>query len=771
MYQVPFLPEHQALPWVLDDGMPKSKQSGGRRVPAGMREAGLRAFQSGHLDQAITYWATLSNDPEVRPALAEALFRRALSGERPDALDDMRRAAQLAPDDRRFQFHLGRLLHKAGTLPAAEAQYRAILERDPSNAAAARLLALITLEQHPYANLESLPGMTGEIRQWAAPAQAILRDKEPPADDSPIGSFWHGLSRVAAGDPEARALLSDDRPLPAPKLFALRRYYRGVAAAQAGEKETALKLWQQAYETGRLAQKLADNLAALVYERLAALNDAGDVAAAGALALQWVALPGGVAFDELRILTLDRAARARFAAGDWIGATQHWEAARQILGQAQSLGSPRPILHNLALTYERREAWEQAADTWRALLRTRARKRDAADAAEAERWAWVRKRIIDCYKNAGRPDEAVTVFRQALKADPNDLDLRIQLVDALMANEQDRAAFNELNRIIQIDPNHPEALLRLAEHHNARWDFAEAERLARQVAEHHPNRPDILRQVAQLFLQQGRQRAEYGQFAAAYQNFVEGERYQPDNPRFPINQARMLIIQRKPVDLDALLERALATGSESPDTWPLVLETWLMADKLNEARSLIERFERERRPDAQGYIALGTAVLARAIPRPPLPNPFSLTPPPPPKAIDTPWTALGQELLNKAVALNPDDPSIQRSIAAFLILLRPDLARPFAEAVVRLSPDDPEAFILLGMVQALAEQTKEAKATLQQAIQLARRKGRPDLQEQAKELRRAAGTPLLRMMLYSGLAGLGPDDDDEFLEDMLDDEF
>src|SRR5690606_1619258 len=138
--------------------------------------------------------------------------------------------------------------------------------------------------------------------------------------------------------------------------------------------DAALKLWEQTYSSGGGARKLAENLAVLLQQRLEALIAAGDEQAAAALAREWAELSGGVAFDELRIQALDRGAYTAASAGDWAEAVALWEAAREILGRAQGLGSPRPILHNLALAYERLEEWEEAAEAWRGLLRTRPRR-------------------------------------------------------------------------------------------------------------------------------------------------------------------------------------------------------------------------------------------------------------------------------------------------------------------------------------------------------------------------------------------------------------
>ncbi|MEI7769872.1 MAG: tetratricopeptide repeat protein [Chloroflexales bacterium] len=742
--------------------MPKPKRSGRQQPTAdlGPRELGLRAFHAGRFDAAITTWQPLIRDPAVAHALAEAHFRRALTRHAADPIADLRRASLLEPADLRFQLHLGRLLHRAGDLAAAANHYSLVLSREPGNIAAAKLFALLTLEQRSDADLSGLPGMSPALHAWAAPALAVLRRQPPPADESPLGTLWRGLGQLALGSPDARATLSDERALPTLALEPLRRYFRATAAALAGDTDAALRIWERIYDSGERPPGLEERLATLLLERLAALLDSGPVAAAGDLALRWANLSGGAAFDELRLLALSRAAAEAAAAGAWPKAAQLWEAARQVLGHAQGLGSPRPILHNLALAYERQERWEDAADAWRALLRTRARKRaaDVSEAQEEQRWAWVRSRIISCYRSAGRPDEAVTVFRQAIKLDPNDLDLRIQLADALLANEQERASQNEIKRILEIDPHHPEALLRQVEHLSEHWQFAEAERLVRELAERNPDRADLHRRVAAVFMQHGRELSQYGNFQAAYNAFVEGERYGPNDPHFPLNQARMLRAMRRPVDTGALIERALTVAGESVETWLLAIETWVMADKLDEARALIDRFERERAPSAEDLTNLGIHLMSSALP-PPTPAFFALAAPP--KPVDTPSTRLALEVLDKAVALRPDDPRILKSITSFLMLPRPDLALRFAERLVQQAPDDPEALIVQGVVFGLSNKTSEAKTTLQRAAKLAQRLGRPDLHAQAEDLRRVVGTPMLRMMFTQTIMD-GIDEFDEF---------
>ncbi|MEI7644241.1 MAG: tetratricopeptide repeat protein [Chloroflexales bacterium] len=738
--------------------MPQPKRAGRKCPPAGLspREFGLRDFQAGRLDAAITAWQPFAADPAVARAIAEALFRRALGAHAADPIADLRRAAALAPADPRFPFHLGRMLHRAGDLAAAADYYREVLSREPENTAVAKLLVLLTLEQQPAFDLSDLPGLRPALRAWAAPALAVLRGQPVPADESALGTLWRGLGQLAAGNPNARTILSDERTLPVPTLEPLRRYFRALTSALAGDTDTALKIWQRIYDAGDRPPGLEERLAVLLLERLTALVDAGEDAAAGELARRRVLIGGGAAFDELRLLALDRAARAAATAGMWPQASVLWDAAREILGRAQGLGSPRPILHNLALAYERQERWEDAANCWRALLRTRARRR-SPDAQDEQRWAWARTRIISCYRNAGRPDEAVAVFRQAIKLDPEDLELRIQFADALFANDQERAALNEIKRILEIDPYYPDAVLRHVAKLSDRWQYAEAERLVHELVAHYPDRADLRPFVADVFMQHGRQHSQLGDYQAAYQAFIEGERYNPNDPHFPLNQARMSFALRLPVDTGALIERALTGDGTRVETWVLSIETWMFAQKFDEARALIARFERERTPSADDYVYLGIQLMTTAIPPPSL-DVLALQAPPP-KPVDTPWIHLAMEMLDHAVAQQPDDPDILKRIADFLLLPRPDLAHRFAERIVQLAPDNAEALILFGSVLGLSGHAAEAKTTFQRAAKLAQQMGRPDLYARAQDLRRVVGTSMLRLMLRPAAHDLDPFDD------------
>jgi len=720
------------------------------------RQQGWWAFQAGRFDEAVAAWSRLAqSDERVAAALAEAHFRRALARPAGDGqLADLRRAVELAPAELRYQYHLGLALHRAGELPAAVQCYRAILARDPAWPGAGLALALAALEQDSRADLAALPGSTPAVRDALAPVQALLRGdgNVAPQGDGPLARLWRGLGLIAAGDGAAREALADDRPLPSKQAAAVRRYYQGVAAAQAGDLDAALQDWRRASAEGLDRPWLRENLVA---GTLRTLDESADLARATATAERALALGAGRdVLGEAVVRTLDRAAHAAAAADAWARAATLWEEARQVVSAGTALGSPRPLLHNLALAYEAQERWVEAAEAWRAMLRTRPRKRAEEGGAESgpseAQWAWVRTRVIECYKNAGRPGEAVAVFRQAIKAAPADLDLRLQLADALLANEQDQAAYNELLRILQVDPHHADARLRLATLQSERGEWYAAERTLRVVLAQQPEREDVRRQVAQLLLKRGEQLHGVQRFPAAIQAFEEGRQLAPDDYRFPLNLARVSFDQRKVKQARDWLERALELGADRPDAWAQVIEAWAVADKLDEVRAVLARAEATLPPTPQFYVALGVLLLTRkAQPALSMPNLFS-SPTPLPRPVDNAWSQLALELLDRAMALRPDDVEVPTQTAAMLLSLRPDLALRYAEAAARLAPDDPETLRLLGLALGLNDRQREAKETLRRAARLARLSGNSALAQEIDDLRRDIDNPMLGYLLRMG---------------------
>ncbi len=747
------------------------------------RQQGLRAFQNGRFDDAINLWSPMAaKNAEIRHALAEAHFRRALKLPGVPGLADLRRAAELEPTDQRYQYHLGMRLHQDGDYQSASVCYCSVIDHGGPRGAAL-LLALAALERDPQADLAALPGSTPEIRAALMPIQSLLvgRAVTPamaqvnateaalgfaPADVAALTIIWRGLSEIAEANPKAATTLDDPRPLSRPPLVAIRRFYRGVAAAQAGDLVTALKLWQQTYEGKLFTAALFNNLAAALYGQLAEQLDAGDTFGAADLALQSIALPlNNAAFDELRVSALDRAAQAAAIAGDWPQSTNLWEAARQIVATSSGLGSPRPILRNLALCYEAQERWLEAADAWRAMLRTKSRKKSGeATAAAAEmQWAVVRKRVIDCYKRAGRPDEAVTVFRQMIKAEPNDVDARLQLADALLANDQEQAALNEIERAIKIDPDSADAQMRYAAIMSARGYLVHAEQSLREILNKHPNRVDVRRQFAQMLLLHAESYIGHRNDVAGEKALLEGQALDPDNYKFPLNLARACFNLKRGDAARKHLDRVLELAGDNIEAYLQVFQCWVVEQDVDAARAVVARAEASAKVDADFYGQLGALAIIEATPPPE--HPFFgqiLRQQQPKPTIDTPLMQYGYELVARAFTLSPNDTQLRLRAATILMGPRPDLALTYVEQAMHLAPDEPNIMLLYGVVLALNERKREAKDLLRRVATLGRKQGNTELVEQANQMRREIDSPFFHMAFQMssilGDPGIDPND-------------
>ncbi len=773
--------------------MSSKKRSAGRQVAGAPssdpRKQGMRAFSANSFDSAIALWSKLDhkNDKQVRTALAEAYFRRALSEPEPaQRVRNLQQARSFAPSDMRYQYHLGLALHQSGDIEGATKAYQTVLENSLRWAGVGMVLALAELARNPQVDLASLPGSSPQARDRLAPVQALLQGETPaPADGDALQTLWHGLGLLRSDSRRAHEILSDTSPLPSTQAAAVRLFYRGVAAYQQEQRTQALQDWLQVLEHESYQPvKLNDNLAAVLIEQLQAHLEAENIAEASTIAQQ--VTRQGVrhnALNPLLVQALDQGAQQAAREGEWQQAVLLWEDARQLVGSSSTLGSPRLLLHNLALAYEILEEWTAAAEMWRAMMRTRPRKAKSEEEKAADpqdytdaQWAWIRKRVITCYQHAGEPGEAVKVFRQAIKSDPDDLDMRIQLADSLLANNQAQASINELNRILEREPRHVDAHLRLAEIYvqisdefDWRGQWHVAERSLRIVLEEEPDREDVRRQVSRILLTRGHRLHSMGNrigfpslLEDAERVFQEGQEFDPNEYQFPLNLARVAVDKGETDKVEPLLERALELAGDYPRAYIFVIECWGVAKCIDKAREVLERARQELSPTVDFYVELAGALLASSTPPPPPLFGFFNEPPPPPEPPGEDWVALAEEAIAQAVALQPDNPQVRLKLASTLLSLNPELAQQQAEAAVQLQPEEPASLLLLGILQGVNQKVKEAKATLRKAARLARKQGLYDLAEQAEAMRQEVGSPFFRMSLQMGSAFDDLDDEEYY---------
>ena len=111
-------------------------------------------------------------------------------------------------------------------------------------------------------------------------------------------------------------------------------------------------------------------------------------------------------------------------------------------------------------------------------------------------------------------------------------------------------------------------------------------------------------------------------------------------------------------------------------------------------------------------------------------------------------------MLRQAEAAPGDPAQTLREIVSIVGRTQPELASEYGQRLIKLTPDDPTAWIVLAVIQAMAGQIKPAKDTARQAASLARKQNNPQLVRDIDALRQELDMPMPFMS-----AGLFDDDD------------
>jgi tetratricopeptide (TPR) repeat protein len=772
-----------------------------KSAPAGkggaLKQNGLRAFQRSDFTAAIKEWSSfdLKAEPSAGPALAEAHFRRALNT--PDPLQrtaDLTRAAELAPTEGRFWYHLGLAHHRAGRLDEARTAYARAAAAGFARRPLGFTRGLVEVECDTRVDGARLTAVSGDEAVSLIPIVALLRGDlkavlasgtsswierlRGQARGDAVTALWRGLAYLAAGQVTQAAETLGARTnstLPG-GAEAVRIFYRGLALVASGDRTGALAEWGKLHERDQFP-RVAAAVASAYTSQVRADLEAGRWSEVVKATDSAFALPGPSrqqpALLTAAIVARNRLANEAVARGAWAEAIPHWQHMADLLESAPALGPRGPILHNLAIAYEATEQWGAAAEAWTVLMNTLPRRQPKAKATTAvpldrvaalpvaEKRAWLRRRVLTCYQKADQPDAAITHYRAAVKADPDDLDLRLELAEALFANEQEIAGRNELRRILERDPHHQGASAKLAEFHQMRGEWWEAERLYRDVLAIDPDNDSAKHGLAELLRERGHEQFNQGYHAGARDTYAAALKLAPDDVDLLASIGFAELVSNDEAGARGHFEAALAKGT--PDAYQQVMDRWASHRNLDEFRAVLARAEAAGVASSHLYVdATGMCFrMAR-------PGDFEFPPqlgsPRKPaaklsKPVD-PWDELGTALLQKVQATGGDRADVCQHVVAELGPIRPALALPFAEKAAALLPDDPTQQMMLALLLGLNDRRREAKETLRKATQLARKRGDTGMIAEIEGLRHAMDDPFFGMMsrFLPALGGF-PDED------------
>jgi tetratricopeptide (TPR) repeat protein len=442
----------------------RRKTSGKIRKPRNARIIGeiVRALNDGNYDKAIISLNTSQIQkliPEARreAALAEAYFRRALRyRERypADALRDLKQAVGINPEDPLYAYHLGLVHHEQGDFPEAIEWYRKVYTLDPRfKRAALPLLLAMRANGAPMTALE------------AEDAWGTLNDEQRTLLTGSFNDAEHGL-------PAALVAMQADNIEDAQRRFAeiiknkrisdghkaIAHDYLGRIAARHDEKHEALTHWRKAYDLGRRDPVFVENMALLYVLELEVQITEGNYKEAHTLVEQVDTYDlEHPRLAEIKAHVMLKLGYDAALAGDWQRALGYW-------ATVDTGGiTARAAAANLGLAYEEIEAYGRAADAWRDFVKRRGRKPGSADYLTPEQVGRLWSRISNLYMQNGQLDEAVNTLQTALKHDPDNIEMNLQLARRLAEADRTEAAHNQVDQVLEMAPNHVEALVLRAE--------------------------------------------------------------------------------------------------------------------------------------------------------------------------------------------------------------------------------------------------------------------------------------------------------------------
>ncbi len=661
-----------------------------------LMKAGLTAFNKADYDEAITSWSHARkkpNAPNTLPnALAEAYFRRAVTSPN-SAADDLQRATKLVPTDNCYCYHLALTHHKTGELKQAEPLYRQLLTQPQPYTRAAAPLAQLLIEQKKPIDKDPVWQLLNQEEQTQLTIIEALYKKKTASTlnklvDKPLNPLWTGLIALVLKDTntaQKKLRTFIDNTLQEQSIAqGLAHYYLGAIAAEAKQTEAALKSWQMAQTHGFNSQHLQKNLAMLAYQEAIQDYQAGHPKQAADKLAEFPNLtaPNNKTLNKFQY-------QLNFELGYAAAQKQNWQAALTYWEQAEEIDNDsRKLLFNLALAYQKTEDYYQATESWRTLLRRRPRKADHPDTLTNQQVARIWQTIAEDYNQLGDYDEAIKTYKNAVKWAPDNMDLRLRLVESYQSEGRWQASENELNRILEKEPDHIRALTLLAESYSQDfWTANRAKELWGRILELEPQNPVATQQLAYSYAEEARRASYWGGRENAINIFKEGLKQLPNNSLLLSMMGSTYLDQGKTDQARKYFEQAIAVNPNDIKMLHMIYLMWL--DPYS-AKDLQQIFE---------YMQAATPTIPGAI----YIDLFE-------QCMDYDQEVEGRKLLTYAQKTYPNDIDLQVGIAVCYINLdEENTAVPILRSAIKKNPNHIDANIQLGVAYHYLDQARLAK--------------------------------------------------------------
>ena len=425
--------------------MPKRRRQKKSHVHGGKvnhYQKGQIHFQQRDYAAAAKAWRAamkVNAEPHLARKLAEAHFRYALSLDRERQLtgiiSELHQAVQRAPDVAIYHYHLGLAYHQKGQHERAISAYEQALKLAPDNQRFQKHLELARVEsgqetQEPLVQILQLL-QQGQYTE----AHEMLKTHS----FGEIHGLFEGYTCAMMGN-YAAAKNAFNQCTVAEYVIP---YYLGLIYAQEGKFPSAIKHLETAMKESILKDVCKQPLLGVYKRQAMKYAEADEPRKAQQLWNKVARLdPQDAAADNAVLAALDEGYR-QASEGNFTQAMRSW---RRLINQ----GIEHPaLLQNYAIACDRVERYEDAMETWGQLAEVwEKQQRTAPDPKTMKRkLARVYRRIGEIAWNLDDIYTAETAYQQASKHEPDDLEIRLRLVDLSLSEGNFDAVFRQLKQL------------------------------------------------------------------------------------------------------------------------------------------------------------------------------------------------------------------------------------------------------------------------------------------------------------------------------------
>jgi tetratricopeptide (TPR) repeat protein len=709
---------------------------------------GLKAFRQKDYEKAIQTWEKIPANLRPVAMLAEGHSRLGLAlfygGNPAMGLAHLQTAAAYLPDDPGYAYHLGLARHRLNDLPGALAAYQmAVRAAGPFARRAAYPLALALLQngQEPAA-APTWKTLTTDEQAMLLSASAFRRRPYTLQPDSPM--LWHTLVSYDSGDRVGTlAGLAQARAgLATPVEQGVAYFYRGALAAQTEDFDTARREWEAAYQVGLRTARLQGNLAELYHRRAEDLLQQGDVQTALAAAQEAKRhRSDDKALDELLAQIHQQLGYQAATANRWQEAQLHWETAVTLDD------SNFRLAYNLALAYEKAEQYQKAGEAWREALRRRPRRADHPDALSDAQVARLWQHTAECYHQAGEYEEVSRTYQQAIKWAPDNLDIRLALANSLMGYGRLQAARNELERLLERDPKHIPALLRLGEAYfrdeDSPWyDKLQAKKYWEQALELEPKNHQVRQALAEWYFDRAEIDFSWDHYQQAIPNYQKALEFRPHHIPTLVYLVECYIELEEEELAQHYIQQILAHAAEFDD-YASLIGMLLRTERFDDAwQRVVQAEQRFGKIPTDFYVAMALALLKNRYKQP------------------------AQRWIDRAIEKATPEDNIYVMLGEMASHVDAALAISYLQKAIEIGQLPGQAHLWMGIIESRQGNQRTGRQHFSEAERIARRTKDNELLERVQMARAFAS----RMgSLFNPFLGMGDPGDMGSLLDLLND--